>query len=82
MHGFKSTVESRFKKAWFKKESRFKMIVGATDFLVHKTFDLRKLFQGPMHSALFYPLGYIFLSKITDFEINIVHPRDTLQCAF
>ena len=38
------TVNSRFKKLRFKKESRFK-IVATTDFSVHKLFDLRKIFQ-------------------------------------
>jgi hypothetical protein len=35
-----STVEFRFKK-----ESRFRKIVVTTDFLVHKLFDLRKIFS-------------------------------------
>ena len=39
------TVETRFKKARFKKESRIiRKIVATTDFLVHKLFDLRKIF--------------------------------------
>ena len=39
-----STVKSQFKKARFKKESRFKKDCGYNDFLVHKLFDLRKIF--------------------------------------
>ena len=39
-----NTVHSRFKKARFKKEFRFKKIVAITDFLVHNLFDLRKIF--------------------------------------
>ena len=39
--GFSSTVESRFKKARFKKNLDLRKIVGTTDFLVHKLFDLR-----------------------------------------
>ena len=36
--------ESRFKKAWYKKESRFKKDCNYNRFLVHKLFDLRKIF--------------------------------------
>ena len=38
------TVESQFKKALFKKEFQFKNDCWYNRFLVHKLFDLRKIF--------------------------------------
>ena len=55
-----STVES-----WFKKEPDLRKnldlikIVGTTDFLVHKMFDLRKIFQG-----LMFDIRKIFSQKV------------------
>ena len=51
-------MESRFKKADLRKNLDLRKIVATTDFLVHKLFDLIKIFKG-----LMFNLRKIFLSK-------------------
>ena len=45
------------RKPDLRKNLDLRKIVGTTDFLVHKLFDLRKIFQGPMFDLrkIFFP---------------------------